>query len=309
MSKTLFDYMKEVQRHLHDSKQTLLDPEDIITYINQARRQVAMQAQCLRVLPAISGAIIGATVTAPGTGYTNPTITITPPDFPNGQALYPLGAQATGTATQIGGVIQSVNIDFGGSGYFQPQITINDPTGTGATATPLLTAINQTYNGQEIYNFSSIDLTPFPGIASILAVKSVSIIYANYRYSLPRYAFSVYQSQVRQYPLQYQYVPTICSQYGQGIAGSMYMYPLASASYQMEWDCICLPSDLLTDLDYEAIPDPWTDAVGWFAAYLAYLEIQNANAAAGYLSLYEKFMSLYGAAARIGGTVNPYGRY
>jgi hypothetical protein len=203
-----------------------------------------------------------------------------------------------------------VNVVFGGAGYWQPQVTINDPTGTGATATvSQMTFINQLAGAQEVYPFANVSFAQFPGVQGIICVKSVSLIYSNYRYSLPCYSFSTYQALIRQYPFQYQYVPTFCAQYGQGSNGSFYMYPLPSQPYQLEWDCICYPSDLSTDQDVEAIPLPWTDGVPYFAAHLAMLELQNANSARMYLELFEKQTHTYSNAARPGRITNPYGRW
>lgn len=309
MPMTLFNYMEDTQRFIADAKQELVDPGDLIRWINRARREVAMRAQCIRILTPISGAVIGANVTVGGSGYTNPIVTISPPDFPSGTLPFPNGAQATGTATQIGGVIVAVNIDYGGAGYFEPIITISDPTGSGAEVTPALSYINQLNQGQEEYPFSMVDLSPFPGVGAIYMIKSVSLIYANYRYSLPCYSFSVYQARIRQYPFQYQYIPTVCAQRGQGTSGTFMLYPLPSSQYQMEWDAFALPQDLLTDQSVEALPEPWTDAVAYFAAHLAYLQIQNFNAAAGYLKLFDQFLNRYSVAARPGRQTNPYGKW
>jgi len=309
MSKTLFDYMQSVQRLLRDSRMTMIDPGDIITYINDARREVAHRAQCIRVLTPISGSIVSTNLVSSGSGYTAPTVVIPGPDFPSGQLPYPNGLQATGTAQMVGGVITDVEITNGGAGYFQPQISIVDPTGSGAVATPNLTGMNLLNEGQEVYPFSAIDLSSFPGVQEIVSVLDVSVIFSDYRFSLPMYAFSVYQAKVRQYPFQFQYVPAICSQFGQGVAGSLYVYPLPSQSYQMEWDCLCVPADLTTDQDVEALPDPWTDAVKFYAAHLAFLEIQNFNSARAMLELFGQQMLIYGKAARPGRTINPYGRY
>ena len=73
---TLFTYMKATQRFIHDSKQMEVDPADLVEYANRARRVVAMRSQCVRILPPIAGSILSGTVTAQGTGYTNPTVTI-----------------------------------------------------------------------------------------------------------------------------------------------------------------------------------------------------------------------------------------
>ena len=307
---SLFTYLKQTQRFLRDSKQELLDPGDLVEYINQARRETAMRAQCIRVLPAISGAVVNGQVITGGTGYTAPAVTITPPDFPSGFLPSPNGAQATASVVVSGGAITSINIVYGGAGYFQPAISISDPTGIGFEGT-LTTSLNNTLNlGQEQYPFSGVDLSPYPGVEAIYLVRSVSIIFSNYRYSLPMYSFSTYQAMIRQYVAsQYQYVPTFGAQFGQGTNGTLFMYPPPSQTYQLEWDCQCLPQDLIDDQSVEAIADPWTDAVAYYAAHLSYLELQNWNSARGMLELYDQRMTRFGAYTRPGRATNPYGRW
>lgn len=309
MTQGLEDYQQQTQRFLHQGGQSLVNPDDIRRYVNRARRYIAIHCQCLRVLTPISGSIISANVTSEGSGYTNPSVVITPPDYPCGLAPYPLGQQATGSASMQAGRITAVQIRFGGSSYFQPQITIVDPTGLGAVVTPNMSFLNATNQGQEVYPFSSIDLAAFPGIGAIYMVKSVSIIYSNYRYSLPMYSFSTYQAKIRQYPFQYQYVPTIGSQFGQGSSGSFYLYPIPSTYYQMEWDCFCMPQDLLDFQSVEVIPQPWDDLIPYYAAHIGFLEMQNQNAARGMLTLFDDMVHRYSAAARPGRVTNPYGRY
>lgn len=306
----LHSYIAQCQRFCRDQKQELVDIGNWIDYINRARREVAGRTQCIRCLTTISGSIKSWKVTNGGTGYSNnPTLTITPPDFPSGAPPLPNGAQATATCIVQGGVIQSIFSQYGGAGYFQPQMTITDVTGSGATAVPTVVFINSLNQGQEVYPFTGVDLSQFPGVESILAVKSVSIIYANYRYSVPIYAFSVYQAMIRQYPFQYQYVPTFGSQFGQGTTGSFYMYPLPSQTYQLEWDMICLPQDLVDDQSVEILQQPWTDVVPYFAAHLAFTELQNWNVAKYMLSLFDDMTLRKSNYARIGRVVNPYGRY
>ncbi len=305
----LFDYMKQTQRFLRDGNQALLSPEDIVSYVNRARREVAMRTQCIRLIPPISGSITQAVVTAGGSGYTNPKVSVTPPDFPGGGAYAPGGAQASAKATVIGGAVNDVQMAQGGYGYFQPSLTITDPTGAGATASPIMTPMNLLLQNQEVYPFSGVPLGNAPGVASIYAVKSVAIIFANYRYVCNYKSFTEYQAYVRNYPFQYQFVPTIWSQYGQGVGGSAYFYPIPSQTYQMEWDCFCVPQDLTDDFSVEAIPQPWTDVVPYFAAHLAYLELQNLNAAKGYLDLYDAMAKRYSAYARMGRPTTMYGRY
>lgn len=308
-----FFYLKSCQRLLREQKQDFENPEDLLSYINIARRETAGRTQCIRRLTPISGQVVSAQVTSGGSGYVSPVVNITSPDFPSGYGDNPNGLQATALATLQGGVITAIDIQNGGDGYFMPQVTsIADAAGpgTGATATLQLSPINTLNIGQEVYPFSQIYLGNWPGVDTVHAIKSASVIYANYRYMLPMYAFSTYQSLIRQYPFQYQYVPTFCSQFGQGAGGSFYAYPLPSQTYQWEFDCFCLPTDMLLDNSIpEVIPQPWTDAVKYMAVSLAFMELGNLNAAKFYEDQFDKRTLGYSNQARPGRAVNPYGRY
>jgi len=245
-----FTHLKQCQRFLREQKQQFENPDDLLVYINRARREVAARTQCIRRLTPISGQCVSVQVTAGGSGYVNPIATITTPDWPSGTLPSPNGRQATCGVSLNGGVITGIDINDGGDGYFQPIITITDATGPGigATATVAVSPINTLNPGQEVYNFSDIYVGNWPGVDSVYAIKSASVIYAQYRYSLPMIAFSVYQAQVRQYSTgTYQYVPSFGSQYGQGTGGSFYFYPPPSQLYQIEYDCFCLPSDMTLD--------------------------------------------------------------
>src|SRR5262245_29253650 len=177
----LNEYMQQVQRFLRDAKQEMLNPEDLTSYINRARREIAMKAQCIRVLTPISGSITGWSLTAGGSGYTAPTLTVSEPDFPSGRAPNPDGLQATATFTLLAGEITGIFSQEGGSGYFAPTLTIEDSTGSGAAATAELSYINELTAAQEVYNFEDIDLSMNPGCEAVFHVLSLNLIYSNYR--------------------------------------------------------------------------------------------------------------------------------
>jgi hypothetical protein len=305
----LFSYLQDVQRFLRDSRQDMLDPEDIIIHINQARREVAMRAQAILVLTPIAAGLVSATVTLPGSGYTNPTVVITPPDFPDGLPGYPNGRQATGLATLQGGSISAVDIQDGGAGYQNPVITISDPTGTGAIIKPTPIAYNQIIQGQEWYNWSDIDLSMFPGVGQAYWIQSMAVIYANWRY-VPQYtSFTKYQAKIRTYTTaSYQYVPAFFTQYGRGVNSKFACYPPPSQTYPVEYDVLALPIDLIDDTTPEAIPAPWTDAVRFYAAAMCYLDLQNGNKAREYFQLFDDFVHRYGAYTLPGRLMNQYGR-
>ena len=305
----LNEYLKALQGFLRDRAQRNLSPEDLIAYINRSRREIALRTQCVRILTPIAGQIESIEVLAPGDEYTAPVVTIAPPDAPSGALPNPGGAQATAVAMLLGELIAGISMTFGGDGYFQPVATITDPTGSGALLRPTVTPISTTQANQEVYQFANIPLKQFPGVGSVFWVQSISIIYSNYRYSLPCYPFSVYQSHIRQFPNQFSYVPVLAGQYGQGSNGSLYLYPIASQKYQLELDCFCLPTSLSTDRDFEPIAEPWTDAVPIGAAVYAYEELQNLNTATYYQKKFDDYTHRYSAYARPGRVTNPYGRW
>ena len=304
----LNDYVRTTEGFLRDRAQRNLNPDDLVRYVNRARREVAMRSQCLRRVPPIAGTVEEVQVTNPGSGYTNPTVTITAPDQPLGFLLYPSGAQATAVATLIGGRVSNIGVTFGGSGYRAPKVTITDPTGTGATAVAITSPISTFNPNQESYLFSDFPIKSFPGIKSVFAVLDVNILYNNLRYTLLRYPFSQYQAFIRQYPFQFSYVPVAYTQFNDGEAGSIMVYPFPSQTYPFEPDCLCLPSDLLSDQDYEALPGPWTDGVPYLAAAFAYQELQSFNNARYWMEMFEKFALRYSTYARPRMIMSPYGR-
>jgi hypothetical protein len=308
---TLNTYLRDAMRLLREQGQDLVNPEDLRIYINRARRDVAMRSQCLRILTPIAGSCSTASITSVGSGYIagSVSVTISAPDFPSGLAPTPGGAQATATVVLSGSTIASVNIISGGDGYFQPLAGIVSHVGTGGSVTIQTSSINVLNANQEVYPFSGINVAAFPGYGSVYMVLGISIIYANYRYSLPVYPFSTYQALIRQYPFQYTYVPTFASQIWNGTSGKLYVYPLPSQTYQYELDCFCLPLDLLTDSSVEALPDPWTDAVSFYTCYYAMVSLQNFNASNFYLAQYDNFVQRYSNYSRPGRGINPYGRF
>src|SRR5262249_44696337 len=104
----LFDYQQQVQRLVgYDEASHEYSLDDLVTFINAARRQVAGQGECIRWLTPAGGAVQSVSVTLAGSNYTNPIVVISPPDAPTGALPYPNGAQATATAQAIGGAISN----------------------------------------------------------------------------------------------------------------------------------------------------------------------------------------------------------
>ena len=97
--------------------------------------------------------------------------------------------------------------------------------------------------------------------------------------------------------------PTEWAQYSQGAegiggasaqsSGSFFIDPLPDAAYTLFCDCGCYPNSLAADGDTEALPYYWTDAVPYYAAYMALLGAQTSTRiqqAQQLYALYEQFM-------------------
>lgn len=231
----LNSYLQQAQRLLGDTAQLQFDLGSLTTYVNMAREQVALEGQCIRILPNSS-----------------------------------------------------------------------------------LTA-NQTVVGQEIYLFSAIDLTGNPGVASVLNIRGISLLWGNQRFTMLKNGFSKHTALIRTYPNSCPDVPSAWAQFGQGQQGSLYVYPIPNSAYPLEYDCTCLPIALLDDTTVEAIPTPWTTAIPYFVAYLGMSEkagretnpelmVAYIKAADRHFSLYSKFMQRARAFTQTNSVSNWYGR-
>lgn len=70
--------------------------------------------------------------------------------------------------------------------------------------------------------------------------------------------------------------PTVVAQLGQGTAGTLYFHPTPDQAYPFVFDVTLLPSGLNGSTgEVDAIPYPWTDAVAFWAAWLAFMQMQR----------------------------------
>lgn len=311
---TLSEYRTELRDRLNaaGSNQNLYTDDELNRYIAKARRQVALEGQCIRALTPIAGPISSITVGSAGGGYTAVDIVVSSPDMPDGGPRFPNGVQATALASLAGSTIGSVAVLSGGQGYFAP-VALVSGDGSGASVTAVVSGLMATVAGQEIYPFAwarSAVQAQQSGIAEIAFVGSISTFYGNVRYTLAHVGMGKYQALVRNYAGGvYQYNPGIFAQFGQGTDGTVYMYPVPSQRLPMEWDVCCIPQDLNSnDTVPETIPFPWTDAVVWLATYYAYSGKQRSADAQRAWGEFERFMKRARSMSQPFGVTNWYGR-
>lgn len=140
--------------------------------------------------------------------------------------------------------------------------------------------------GQQAYNFSSINVgTPSAtGIEAAIHVRTIhfGVASGQKRVNSRNWEwFSLYQLNN---PVPQSGPPTTWSQFSQGGAGigsitgigagsmssgSFYLYPIPDLAYTLYLDVVAYPIALAADTDVEAIPYLFSDAVAYFAAFLA----------------------------------------
>ena len=291
----LTSYEQQTQRLLHDPNAQAYALGDIDKYINIARNQVAIEGECCRAL--LSGGMVTAlAITSGGTGYTTP-VKVT---------ISGVGNQATATATQAGGIVNSVTLTSGGWGYLTaPTVTVTDGPGTGAVITPTIDNSATTVTNQEVVPFSALNTVlatwnsnavsgspnPIVGLKQVIKVFSVACSQSGtFKPMLTPVIWSLYQAYLRIYQNTQQNYPIYWSQYGQGVNGSIYLFPFPAQPLQMDVDVCATVVDLTSDSTPEAIPYPWTDAVPYYAAYLAYENSSRKEDADRMFKMYSMFM-------------------
>jgi hypothetical protein len=284
----LSDYTTQVQFLVHDQTNADFTQAELTNAINNARTAVALDFHCVRALyiapptnaplstlyspvsviqnteaypllgtNGLNSQIVGANVTAGGTGYTTATASVSFAAGPAGSV------RAAGTPVVTAGAVTAINMTTWGTGYTPgtlPAVTISDSgTGSGATATAV--AFNNVFN-----------------------IISISYIWGNQRYMLKFRGFTLFQAYMRSL-LNFNQRGAIWTIHEQ--AGIVLIQPPPDQAYVSEWDVLCLPMPLVntTDNDAQVIP-PWSDAVQYYAAMLCLSKLQNFEQANHYFQIY-----------------------
>jgi len=149
-------------------------------------------------------------------------------------------------------------------------------------------------NGTRAYNFSAM-VPVDANIASVLAVRSAVIIGSGSIDIRPFEWFAAYYlSDATTVGL-----PRIAAQREQGAAGVVWLWPTPNSTAQIQFDAACLPIPLVDNTTPEALPYPWTDAVPFYAAWLAMMNAQRQADADAMFGRYEQVMMRL---ARMGAT-------
>jgi hypothetical protein len=147
--------------------------------------------------------------------------------------------------------------------------------------------------GQNSYSFFSINLgnDVINGIEGVIHVRRINYGVASGQKRINTKSWEWFDTYRLSNPVPNSGPPTEWAQYGQGSAsvdppsggafttgiasGTFYIDPLPDLAYTLYCDCVCYPQTLAQDSDIECLPYLWTDAVPYFAAYLALMSAQT----------------------------------
>lgn len=84
--------------------------------------------------------------------------------------------------------------------------------------------------------------------------------------------------------------PAEWSQYEIGVEGNLIVNPTPDTNYTLNLDASIQPISLASDADVELIPDRYTDAIPYYAAYMAYMSAQRQSDADMMMGRYSNFV-------------------
>lgn len=261
-------YLGATQRLLHDTAGQRYSTTDLTIYINQARSQLALEGECVRFLYGLDG-------------------------------MYTLTGTFTAGSATIGGIADTSGLQIGW-GLYGNNIA-NNSTIIGLTNNTVIMSSNALGNGTntfstQIQTTANQEIYPLPtnvalpqGILNVVQVRSIAVNFGgsqgSNQYMLEQTDFSELQAYYRFYGPNLVGNPAKWARYNNNI----YLRPVPSQAYPMQWDTICSVINLVDDNTVDALPYPFTDAVPYYAAYLALMNSQRAQDADNMFKLYEQF--------------------
>lgn len=221
---------------------------------------------------------VGATVTTPGTGWTQCAITVSGGGGANADlagVVGPLTAHANGLAQII--------VTNPGTQYTNAQFVLSGD-GSGAAATASVIPFNTT------------------------DIMNISPIWGNQRPPLNYQPWTEFNAKSRLLVKSAPGLPRVWSRYGTS-GGAAFMQPIPDQPYVAEFDTAVMPPTLTTDTQADTIQYPYTSPVCYYAAWKAKLKQQSFAEAESFLSDYKRDVMFAQAAVAMRRIPNPYAGY
>jgi hypothetical protein len=164
------------------------------------------------------------------------------------------------------------------------------------------------WEGTERYSYQYAN--PFvraanQGYAEIFDVFGVAVAWGSARPVLRWMPWDEMQAYCRVYSAITSSYPAIWSTFGTGTSGQVWLWPPPSQNLEMEWDATCLPNDLASNDDFDAVPASMRSAVKFYAAGMANLGTFRQGAAEAMFQMFMQHVQIDATAAE-GGKVPDY---
>lgn len=134
------------------------------------------------------------------------------------------------------------------------------------------------------YNVETIDFSALPEGVNTIDVLNVNLYWGNSRVPLYYLPWTDFNAQLR-YWQNYTGRPIGYSMYG---PKKVFIGPKPDQAYLMELDTVVLPEPLVTLSEVETLPTPFTEAVPFYAAYIAKYQEQSYGEAEIFKAEYTK---------------------
>jgi hypothetical protein len=171
----------------------------------------------------------------------------------------------------------------------------------------------QTIPGVERYPyrgfFNPYLLAQYSGVRGIVDSIQISVNWGGggaFKPALDWVPFEDLQAYARSTSTQMFNDPAIWSVFNDGEEGEIWMWPPPSQVGDIELDATCLPTDILKDSDFDAIPITFKDAIKFGAASLAFLGSQRYAQAEVMDGLFKEALGVDRVAADRGKTTDHY---
>lgn len=154
------------------------------------------------------------------------------------------------------------------------------PQSSGQTVAGAAVNSMQTIPGQERYPYQGF-FNPYAqkqhaGIKGIVDIIELSVNWGGaVRPTLAWLPWDELQAYARAYATLVESYPYYWSVMDDGENGEVWMFPAPSTTGDIEADAFCVPLDLNTDADYDAIPAGFQNAIKFGAASLAFMASQR----------------------------------
>lgn len=256
-------YVRETLSLLRDNNSLFNSPAQIVTYVNEARRQCAQRTGCIRRLVS--------------------------------------GQSAFGASAQPGFLIPGAGQPGSLPGAFPGGFV------QGAAANGL-----QTIPGVERYSyqgfFNTYAAAQYAGVKGLIDVNALAVNWGGaVRPSLAWMPWEDLQAYARAYATLVISYPYYWSVMDDGENGEVWMFPAPSTYGDIEADAYCVPIDLYSDNDFDAIPAGFTNAIKFGAAELAFMDSQRYQQAQTMGQMFNERLGSGNVARDHGKTPNFYG--